>query len=159
MFQPVYESIHNRLELTILSSRNAQQLYFKYKCRTTRNARLRKLAIAHFCGDIYFPFIANMHLLHGNNPTLDKVAKTTSQRYTATTAIKLFSVDGLARIVGCDDTACCGLSTCRITLCQHLIIDTFGKRLDAFLLRLCDEPVYICLNIFPLFHLFLTKLS
>ena len=40
MFQPVYDTIHNRLELTILSSRYAQQLYFKDESRTTRNAGL-----------------------------------------------------------------------------------------------------------------------
>ena len=42
------------------------------------------------------PLVADMHLLDSDDPALDEVAKSASQRYTATAAVELLPVDGSA---------------------------------------------------------------
>ena len=39
-----------------------------------RDAGLGEFAVAHFGGDVDLPSVADVHLLHGDNPALDKVA-------------------------------------------------------------------------------------
>ena len=75
-----------------------------------------------------------MHLLDGDNLALDEVAKSASQRYTATAAVELFAVDGPACIVSSDDAANRWLRTLLITLTQYLVINTLRQSLYAFLL-------------------------
>ena len=74
-----------------------------------------------------------MHLLDGDNPALDKVTESASQRHTTTTAIKLLTIDSSACIVGCDDATNRCLRTILITLAQHLVIDALRQCLYAFL--------------------------
>lgn len=81
------------------------QFNFKDKCGAARNAWLRELAIAHLGRDVDFPFVADMHLLDGDDPALDEVAQAAGQRHATTAAVKLLTVDCPAGIVGCDDAA------------------------------------------------------
>ena len=68
-----------------------------------------------------------MHLLNSDDPALNEVAKSASQRHTATAAVELFTVDGSACIVGCDDTANRWFRTLQITLTQHLVINALRQ--------------------------------
>ena len=62
-------------------------------------------SIAHFSRYVEFPFVADVHLLHGDNPALYQVTESASQRNAATTTVKLLAIDGLACVVGCNNTA------------------------------------------------------
>ena len=62
------------------------------------DARLGKLAVAHLGGDVDLPSIADVHLLHGDNPALDEVAQAASQGHVATAAVECRPIDGLARV-------------------------------------------------------------
>lgn len=83
------------------------QFYLKDKCGATWNAWLREPAIPHFGRDIDFPFVAYTHLLHGYNPSFDKVAETNCQGSTATAAVKLLAVDCTTCIMCRDYTTDC----------------------------------------------------
>jgi len=93
-----------------------------------------------------------MHLLNGDNPFLDEVRQAACQRYTATAAVELFTVDGSACIVGCDDTANCWLRTVLIILSQHFVVDAFGQSLYAILLGFRLQPILVGLYVFSLCH-------
>ena len=41
-------------------------------------------------------FVTNVHLLHGDDPALNEVTEPTSQRHTATAAVKLLAIDCFA---------------------------------------------------------------
>ena len=62
------------------------------------DARLGKLAVAHLGGDVDLPSIADVHLLHGDNPALDEVAQPARQGHVATAAVECRPIDGLARV-------------------------------------------------------------
>ena len=93
------------------TSNSTQQFNLKYQGGAASDAWLGELPIAHFGRDVDLPFVTDVHVLHGDDPTLDKVAEPLSQGHTAAAAVKLLSVDGPARIVCRDDAACCGLGT------------------------------------------------
>ena len=110
----------------MILSGDPQQFHLEDQCRTARNAWLGELAVTHFGGDVELPFIAYVHLLHGDDPTLDQVAKPASQRHAATAAVELFTVDGLPRVVGGDDAADRRVCTSLVAFAQHLVVDTLG---------------------------------
>ena len=103
--------IQQSLFLSPYISTYPQQFNLKYQGRAAWDAWLGELPIAHFGRDVNLPFVTDVHVLHGDDPTLDKVAEPLSQGHATTTAVKLLSVDGSARIVCRDDAACCGLGT------------------------------------------------
>ena len=49
---------------------------------------LGKFAVAHFGGDVDFPSVADVHLLHGDNPSLNEVAQPARQGHVATAMTK-----------------------------------------------------------------------
>ena len=61
------------------------------------NAWLREFAVSHFGRDIDFPSVADVHLLHGDNPALDEVTQSASQGHVATAAVECRPIDSLAR--------------------------------------------------------------
>ena len=69
--------------------------------------------------------------MHGDDPALYQVAESASQRNTATAAVKLLAIDGLACVVGCNNTAYRRLGAVLITFTQHFIVDAFGQCLDT----------------------------
>ena len=85
--------------------RNPKQFYLENESGTSWYAWLRKLAITHFGRDIDLPFIAHTHLLHSDNPSLDKVTQTNCQRCTSTTAVKLLAIDGSSCVMCSDDAS------------------------------------------------------
>ena len=89
-----------------------------------------------------------MHLLHGNYPPFYQVAEAASHRYTATTAVKLLTIDGLTCIMSCNNASDSWLKTRLIPLAQYLIEDTFWKSLNALFLGLGLQPIPICLCLF-----------
>ena len=64
------------------------------------DAGLGEFAVAHLGGDIDFPSVADVHVLHGNDPALDEVAQPARQGHLATAAVESRSVDGLACVMG-----------------------------------------------------------
>ena len=60
--------------IVMILSCDPQQFHLEDQCRTARNAWLGELSVTHFGGDVELPFIAYVHLLHGDDPTLDQVA-------------------------------------------------------------------------------------
>jgi len=66
---------------------------------------LGELPITHLGRDVKLPFVTYVHVLHGDDPTLDKVAETVNQGHTTVAAVKLLSIDGPAHIVCRDDAS------------------------------------------------------
>ena len=62
------------------------------------DAGLGELSVAHFGRDIDFPSVADVHLLHGNNPSLDEVAQPARQGHVATGAVITLLGEGVALI-------------------------------------------------------------
>lgn len=135
-------------------SGDPQQFHLEDQCRTARNAWLGELAVTHFGGDVELPFIAYVHLLHGDDPTLDQVAKPASQRYAASAAVELFPVDGLPCVVGGDDAADRRFRARRVPFVHHFVVDTLGQRLDARFLRLLLKPLLVRLYVLLFRHFF-----
>ena len=98
------------------------------------DAGLGKLAVAHLGGDVDFPSVADVHLLHGDDPTLDEVAQSARQGHVATAAVECRPIDGLARVMGGDHATGRGRCTGVVALGQHLVINALRQRLhDIFL--------------------------
>ena len=57
---------------------DAQEFNFKNQSRATGDAWLGEFAVAHLCRDVNLPLVANMHLLDGDDPALNEVAKSAS---------------------------------------------------------------------------------
>ena len=138
--------------LSFFYLRNAKQLNLKDESGTSWYAWLRKLAITHFGRDIYLPFIAHTHLLHGNNPTFNEVTETYGQWSTATAAVKLFAVDGTACVMGSDNASRRRMLSISPALSQHLVINALGESLHSLLLRLCCKPILVGLCVFSFIH-------
>ncbi len=97
-------------------------------------ARLGEFAVAHLGGDIDFPSVTDVHLLHGNNPSLDEVAQPARQGHVTTAAVECRPIDGLARVMGGDHAAGRGRFTRLVALSQHLVINALRQRLHAVFL-------------------------
>ncbi len=65
---------------------DGEQLDVKDEGGAAGDARLREFAVAHLGGDVDFPSVADVHLLHGDNPALDEVTQSASQGHVATAA-------------------------------------------------------------------------
>ena len=98
------------------------------------DAGLGELAVAHLGGDVDLPSVADVHLLHGDDPALDEVAQPARQGHVATAAVECRPIDGLARVMGGDYAAGRGSRTRRVSLGQHLVINALRQRLHAVFL-------------------------
>ena len=70
----------------------------------------------------------------------------------AAAGVKLFAVDGAARIMCRDDAAGRGMFAVGLALGQHLIIYAIRKRHHAFLQRFIGEPILVGLCIRSFIH-------
>lgn len=59
---------------------DAEQLYLENEGRVAWDAGLREFAIAFLSGDIHLPLVAHTHALHGDDPSVDEVAKANGER-------------------------------------------------------------------------------
>lgn len=132
----------------------SQQLYLKYECRTARYVWLRELAISHFCRNVYLPFIAYTHLLHGYNPTLNQFVQTEGNRSATPAAVKFLSAYSPPGIVGGDDTAWCRMLAIVLSPTDDLVIDTFREWLYSLFFGFRFQPFLIGLYVFFLLILF-----
>ena len=84
---------------------HAEQFYLKDERAIGGDTRLGITAVAHRGGNIHFPFVADVHGLHGDDPAFDKVAQADGQRCATSAAVEHAAVDGAAGIVGGDDAS------------------------------------------------------
>ena len=125
------------------SSIDGKQLDVDDEGGATGDARLGELAVAHFGRDIDLPSVGDMHLLHGDDPVLDEVPQSASQRHVATAAVKLFAVDSLARIMGSDHAAGRGSRARLVSLSRHLIIYALGNAITPSSLEFAATSLMI----------------
>ena len=116
------------------------------------NAGLGVFAIAQFGGNVYFPFVAHAHVLHGDDPAFDQLVEAESDRHAAEAAVKFLAVDGTAGIMDCDDTPLRGMLSVIRAGTDHPVIYPFGKRFDAIFLGLGFQPFLVGKCIFFLVH-------
>ena len=83
---------------------NAQQFDLENKRGTTPNARLGELPIAPFGRDVDFPFVADDHLLQGDNPSFYETGEPESRRDTPQAAVEFLAIDRSTGVVNGDDT-------------------------------------------------------
>lgn len=111
--------------------------------------------VAEFGGDVDLPFVTGMHLLHGDDPTLDEVAEAECRGCAAEAAVEFFAVDGAAGVVGCDDAIAIGTRCLAIPLADHTIVYTAVEGMHPLLLGLGGKPFTILLHIFLFCHILL----
>ena len=93
----------------LLNERIADHREYLVKQLTTFHFRISKafpaLILYAVERTVILPLVADVHLLHGNDPALDQVTETASQWHTATATVELLAVDGLTRVVRRNDTS------------------------------------------------------
>lgn len=135
--------------------RNRAKFEFEDKGGMCRNVGLGIFAIAQFGRDVYFPFVTHAHVLHSDDPALNKLVEPEGDRYRAWAGVEFLAVDGAACIMNCDNTTLRGMLTVipAGAGADHLVIYPFGKRPDTIFLRLDFQPLFIGSRIFLLFHI------
>ena len=120
---------HKRLIIFVLI--NSQQFDVEDDGGAAGDAGLGEFAVAHLGGDLDLPSVADVHLLHGDDPSLDEVAQSARQGHVATAAVECRSISGLTRVMGGDHAAGRGRCTRVVALGQHLVICALRQRLHA----------------------------
>ena len=95
---------------------------------------LRIFAVAHLGGDVDLSSVADVHLLHGDDPALDEVAQSARQGHVTTAAVECRPIDGPARVMGGNHATGRRRCTRRVSLGQNLIEDAFWQRHHAVFL-------------------------
>ena len=126
---------------------DSEQLDVEDKGGAAGYAKLGKLSVAHLGGDIDLPSVADVHLLHGDDPSLDEVAQPARQGHVATAAVESRPIDGLARVMGGNHIAGHGRRTRCVSLGQHLVINAPGQRLHAVFQGLRHQPISVGLYV------------
>ena len=120
--------------LTVCLLRYSNQLNVEDERGATRNAGLGVFAVAHLCRNVKLPLVTNVHLLQGDDPTVNQVAESHGNRCAANARIELLAVDGPAGIVDGDDASLLRLSTIRVARLQDFVIDAFRESFHTLLL-------------------------
>ena len=71
----------------------SEELNVEDQRRSSRDAGLRILAVAQFGGHIDLPSVADVHGLHGYDPSLDKVGEAEGRSHATPTGVKLSPID------------------------------------------------------------------
>lgn len=132
--------------------RYPQQLYFKYEGGSSRDARLREFPVTHFSRQVYFPFVTDTHLLHGNDPSFYELVESECDWYPSAAAVKFLSVNGPAGIVCCNDTSWNRVYPVISAFAYYFVIYPFRQGFYSFFLGLCCQPVPVCLYVFAFSH-------
>ena len=93
-----------------------------------------------------------MHLLHSNDPSLDKVAEADGQGHAPAARVKLLAVNRAARVMGSDDAARRRLRPIGTPLGKYLIIYTLRKRTDVRFLCFLGQPFLVGLCVLAFVH-------
>ena len=107
--------------------RHSNQLNVEDERGATSDAGLRIFAIAHLGRNVKFPLVTDVHLFKGDDPSVNQVAESHSNRGAANARIELFAVDGPASVVNGDDASLLRLRTFWVTRFQNFIIDAIGE--------------------------------
>ena len=128
-----------------------QQFHFKYKRRETRDRAACPGAITHFRWDIDSPFVANVHLLEGDLPTVYHITETESFRTIPFVGIvELLAVDQSTFIVYTHDASERGRDI-SLACFQNLIVNAARKGLNSFLCGLFFQELNVLLFIYFFF--------
>lgn len=126
-----------------VSSSDANQFNVEDEGGACGNAGLGETAVAHFCGDVDFPAVADVHVLHGNDPTLDKFVQTASQRSGVPTGVKRETIDGAPGVVSSNHTVQCGGLSLAGTGMEHLVVNASGQGFNIFFGGLFLQPARV----------------
>ena len=126
-----------------MSSSDANQLNVKDEGGACGDAGLGETAVAHFCGDVDFPAVADVHVLHGDDPTLDKFVQTASQRSGVPTGVKRETIDGAPGVVSSNHTVQCGGLSLAGTGMEHLVVNASGQGFNTFFSGLFFQPARV----------------
>ena len=130
--------------------RYSNQLNVEDERGATRNAGLGEFAVAHLGRNVKFPLVTDVHLLEGDDPTINQVAESHGNRCTANACVEFLAVDGPTGIVNGDDAPLLGLRTFWVTRFQNFIIDAFWEGFHALLLGLVFQPLAVGNDVFTL---------
>ena len=126
-----------------MSSSDANQLNVEDEGGACGDAGLGETAVAHLCGDVDFPAVADVHVLHGNDPTLDKFVQTASQRSGVPTGVKRETIDGAPGVVSSNHTVQCGGLSLSGTGMEHFVVNASGQGFNTFLGGLFFQPARV----------------
>ena len=126
-----------------MSSSDANQFNVKDEGGACGDAGLGETAVAHLCGDVDFPAVADVHVLHGNDPTLDKFVQTASQRSGVPTGVKRETIDGAPGVVSSNHTVQCGGLSLSGTGMEHFVVNASGQGFNTFFGGLFFQPARV----------------
>ena len=126
-----------------MSSSDANQFNVKDEGGACGDAGLGETAVAHLCGDVDFPAVADVHVLHGDDPTLDKFVQTASQRSGGPTGVKRETIDGAPGVVSSNHTVQCGGLSLAGTGMEHLVVNASGQGFNTFFGGLFFQPARV----------------
>ena len=109
---------------------------------------MQVFAVAHFGRNIEFPLVTDVHLLKGDDPTINQVAEPHGNWCAANACVELLAVDGPAGIMNGDDAPLLRLRTIRVTRLLNFIIDAFWEGFYALLLGLIFQPLAVGNDVF-----------
>ena len=114
---------------------NSQQFHFKNQCRESRYRATSLGAIAHGVGNVDNPFIAYMHMLQSDLPTINQITQTEGFGTIALVGVVEFlTINQGTLIVHGYNTSYIGRSG-TVSCFQYLIINSAGKGVYTFLSR------------------------
>lgn len=114
--------------------------------------KLGVFAITHLGRDVKFPLVTNVHLLKGDDPTINQVVESHGNRRAANACIEFLTIDGPAGIVDGDDAPLLRLSIIKVARLQNFIIDAIGEGFHALLLGFVFQPLAVGKDLFALRH-------
>lgn len=133
-------------------SGDAQQLDFEDERGAAGDAGLAETSIALLGGDVDLPFVADMHLLEGYDPSRDEVAQAECRGNSSSAAVKCLAVDCLPYIVGRHYAVAVGHRPLCVAVFHHFARHTFVEELDTRLFRLVGKPLPVLFYVFLFCH-------
>ena len=133
--------------------RYSNQLNVEDERGAAGDARLGEFAVAHLGRNVEFPLVTDVHLLKGDDPSVNQVAESHGNRRTTNARVELLAVDGPASVVNGDYASLLRLRTIRVARLQYLIIDAIGEGIHALLFSLVFQPLAVGNDVFALRHI------
>lgn len=107
------------------------QLDFEDEGGAAGDAGLVVASVGLLGGDVDFPLVAGVHLLHGYDPSGNEIAESECGGHTAAAAVECLSVDGLAGVVDGNDARKRRRGERRIALADYFIKQALVERKHA----------------------------
>ena len=133
-------------------SGDAQQLDFEDEGGAAGDAGLAETAIALLGGDVDLPFVADMHLLEGDDPSRYEVAQAECRGHSSSAAVKCLAIDCLPYIVGRHDAVSVGRRPLCVAVFHHFTQHPFVEGPDSRLFRLVGKPLPVLFYVFLFCH-------